>query len=343
MGFNVNNLAPEEKRAWGEKVSASRRSKKTIDVGFRSGMLTVVEELPYEPGSTRLLRCRCDCGGERIAKAVNIRSRRMKSCGCLHTTGNKRPAPIGQRFGMLVVIKESERKGIAQRVVCQCDCGKIHELQLRALIEGKNKSCGCIKRTKEWGEEIRRRQLVRFPVIGHRSGRALVIGEVDTPARTPRRVRCRCDCGTEFECQWQTIRKGETQSCGCYARERRHEVHFTGVGRLSGSYWNKLVSNAKLRGIVFRLTKEYLWDLFRKQEGICALSGVQLQLSRGKDDGEQTASVDRVDSSVGYVPGNVQWVHKDLNKMKLDHSQEGFIEWCRLVANRNEPKMEVAA
>lgn len=29
--------------------------------------------------------------------------------------------------------------------------------------------------------------------------------------------------------------------------------------------------------------------------------------------------------------GNIQWVHRDLNCMKLDHSQVKFINWCRLV------------
>lgn len=28
---------------------------------------------------------------------------------------------------------------------------------------------------------------------------------------------------------------------------------------------------------------------------------------------------------------NIQWVHKDINKMKLDHSQEYFINICKMV------------
>lgn len=54
--------------------------------------------------------------------------------------------------------------------------------------------------------------------------------------------------------------------------------------------------------------------------------------------GNLTASLDRIDSSKGYIEGNVQWVHKRINKMKLDDSDTEFIEWCRLIADFNKDK-----
>jgi hypothetical protein len=48
-----------------------------------------------------------------------------------------------------------------------------------------------------------------------------------------------------------------------------------------------------------------------------------------------TASVDRIDSSKDYVEGNVQWLHKDINRMKWDLDTDKFIELCKLVANKN--------
>jgi hypothetical protein len=47
--------------------------------------------------------------------------------------------------------------------------------------------------------------------------------------------------------------------------------------------------------------------------------------------GGTTASVDRIDSSKGYIKGNVQWVHKTINKMKWGYSQGEFIEFCEAV------------
>lgn len=84
-----------------------------------------------------------------------------------------------------------------------------------------------------------------------------------------------------------------------------------------------------MRGLEFEVTIDYLWDLYKCQGGKCSLTGDEIQLSNGKS---QSASLDRIDSSRGYVVGNVQWVHKDINLMKMDFNQEHFIELCKRVA-----------
>ena len=48
-----------------------------------------------------------------------------------------------------------------------------------------------------------------------------------------------------------------------------------------------------------------------------------------------TASLDRIDSKKGYIKGNLQWVHKDLNIMKNSYPNQYFIEMCKKVANAN--------
>jgi hypothetical protein len=44
-----------------------------------------------------------------------------------------------------------------------------------------------------------------------------------------------------------------------------------------------------------------------------------------------TASLDRIDSSIGYVEGNVQWIYKPLNTMKGTLSNQEFIQLCKEV------------
>lgn len=39
-----------------------------------------------------------------------------------------------------------------------------------------------------------------------------------------------------------------------------------------------------------------------------------------------TASLDRIDSTKGYVEENVQWVHKDVNFMKSNLTEQRFKE-----------------
>ena len=64
---------------------------------------------------------------------------------------------------------------------------------------------------------------------------------------------------------------------------------------------------------------------------MCALSGVKLIMPTSKN--KATASLDRIDSTKDYTLDNVQWVHKDINRMKNVYTQEYFIEMCKRVAS----------
>ena len=97
------------------------------------------------------------------------------------------------------------------------------------------------------------------------------------------------------------------------------------------------MAQAERRGIEWALTIEYLADLFEKQNGRCALTGWPLVFFRGATHGRGDASVDRIDSAKGYVPGNVWIVHKDVNFAKQSLSAGEFIEMCRAVARTAQP------
>lgn len=124
-----------------------------------------------------------------------------------------------------------------------------------------------------------------------------------------------------------------------YVRHRDYSTKsWKGHGELSGTIFSKIRSRAKRGGIDFDVNVKMLWELFLKQNRKCALTGVDLKFrySEGhfiKED--QTASLDRIDSSKGYVEGNIQWVHKEINQLKWSINQEKFIHWCKLVSNYN--------
>lgn len=100
------------------------------------------------------------------------------------------------------------------------------------------------------------------------------------------------------------------------------------------SWVTKCRIGADLRGIDWELGPEDIWEIYEKQNYVCALSGVDI----GWDTVGQihTASIDRIDSSKGYTIENVQLVHKDVNFMKQAFSQEHFISLCKKVANNND-------
>lgn len=62
-------------------------------------------------------------------------------------------------------------------------------------------------------------------------------------------------------------------------------------------------------------------------------SGNKHHIWRVECNAEQgTASLDRIDSSGDYAEGNVQFVHKTINKMKWDLTDMEFRNFCVLVA-----------
>jgi hypothetical protein len=110
-----------------------------------------------------------------------------------------------------------------------------------------------------------------------------------------------------------------------------------GYGEISGHKWAVIKRNAIVRKLKFEISIKYAWELFLKQEKRCALSGVligfklPLILSLAGDRGEDTASIDRIDSTKGYTENNIQWIHKDIQKMKWNYDQEYFLNMCRQI------------
>ena len=99
-------------------------------------------------------------------------------------------------------------------------------------------------------------------------------------------------------------------------------------------YFHKLKGCALKRNLDFQLTREYLDELFEKQDKKCVYTKYDLFFGNNQIRG--TASLDRIDSSKGYIEGNVQWVHKDVNTIKWDLSHNRFLEICQLITENQK-------
>lgn len=78
----------------------------------------------------------------------------------------------------------------------------------------------------------------------------------------------------------------------------------------------------------FNLTPDDLVELFDKQRGLCAYSGIPLQLEYVVHR-SSNVSVDRIDSSGGYTKGNVQLVCRWINFAKGATPHREFLEQLR--------------
>jgi hypothetical protein len=90
-----------------------------------------------------------------------------------------------------------------------------------------------------------------------------------------------------------------------------------------GRKYSAIKYNAARRGIHFDVSIDYLDQQWEFQNGRCFYTGVELDLA--SRDGA-TASLDRKDSSIGYIEGNVRWVEKDINYCKYTLSEDRFLD-----------------
>lgn len=142
----------------------------------------------------------------------------------------------------------------------------------------------------------------------------------------------KCVCGNIIRARVPDVVNGRKKSCSCFRyRTKSKNPNWSGCGELSGGYWSVVIAGAKQRNLPINITIKDAWNLFKKQKGKCALSGVDLVLPSLSKDAHKTASLDRIDSTKGYVKGNVQWIHKDINWMKNRFIQSEFVEWCRKI------------
>lgn len=224
----------------------------------------------------------------------------------------------GVRFGKLVVLKLSDVaqiKGKPKKWLCGCDCGDQRDIDASILLRGIATSCGCRIFNCMSLEGKRFNLLTVKKFIGHK---------IPSKKKIDSRMLCICDCGKEVITRAESLLYGRIGSCGC----RRAG---NGYKSMSGSYISSIQRGAECRNLSFNLSVEFIWDLFVRQKGLCALTG--LNITFGKD---QTASLDRIDSLLPYIESNVQWVHKDINRMKNKYHNSYYIDMCKLVTKNSK-------
>lgn len=185
----------------------------------------------------------------------------------------------GQRFGKLVVVKESpERKSGRIYWECKCDCGNIILVKGLSLKNGDTKSCGCLRAGNE---------------IGKRYGKWTVI---DKGPSLGRRVRwlCECDCGARELVLASNLRSGASQSCGCQTRDN-----------LIGQKFGKLTVIAKND---VRRNEHVCWDCICECGNKTIVEGYNLKSGATQSCGCQRSSVgeERIqqlleDNQIGFI------------------------------------------
>lgn len=93
--------------------------------------------------------------------------------------------------------------------------------------------------------------------------------------------------------------------------------------------FSTLLRKCKSRGKDFDLSLEILAKVWDAQGGRCALSNIPLDLNSTSY--VYMPSVDRIDSSIGYVESNIQFVSCSLNLAKSSMSNDDALELIRVI------------
>jgi hypothetical protein len=142
-----------------------------------------------------------------------------------------------------------------------------------------------------------------------------------------------CKCGKTF-----TIRTSKlkiTPSCGCSDSESDPKFVQT-FQEVPEWFWDKFKKGATERNLEFTISTHELWEIFLSQDKKCVFSGVELYIPTKKSQRNFTASIDRIDSKKGYIVGNIQWVHKTINMMKMRMSNDELIQFCTLISEHKK-------
>jgi hypothetical protein len=177
---------------------------------------------------------------------------------------------------------------------------------------------------------------------GQKFGKLTAIKRCEKPKHSKSKNRgswweFKCDCGNSIVLYYPDVvredRKGKPsrKHCGCLTKYYWNSKNYKGFGELAQSHWSHIIYAANSRNIEFNITIEYAWNLFLQQDRKCFYSGDTLMLTPRNKEGKRTASLDRLDSSKGYIVDNVVWCRKDINIMKMKMSHEKFIETCRQI------------
>lgn len=129
------------------------------------------------------------------------------------------------------------------------------------------------------------------------------------------------------------IRRGEI-------KRKKYQRHPDTIRKRIYSPFKHIINSCKYgrknRGDGMNIDEKYLKELWEKQHGICSYTGIKMILPENIDMQRNThslkkISLDRIDSSKGYIKGNLEFVCMAINRAKNSNSKEELISFLKEV------------
>jgi len=287
---------------------------KSLDIsGRKFGKLLVLKQIP---GKNKKWICQCDCGLMKEVLQTHLVQGNTVSCGCI-------------------------RKGSSNAL--WKGCGEISGNRFDSIKRRiRNKTLGfTISITDIWDLFLRQNRKCAL------SGVEIYFGKTNQDELTASLDRINSSKGYHIDnVQWvhkkiNIMKNSYEQSkfidmCRAVACPIHNtELPFITQKGLSKDKWRDIM-RANKRGINIDVSESDVVQVFNNQKGRCAITNIPLLFGKYSCcEYDNVASLDRIDSRYGYTKGNIQWVHKMVNKMKGSLLQEDFISFCKNVHTHN--------
>jgi hypothetical protein len=181
-------------------------------------------------------------------------------------------------------------------------------------------------------------------ITGQRYGRLVAIEPVDI-RNGGYRWRFRCDCGSETVCAASSVKTGLTRSCGCLHRESAHingKARKTHGQRYTPEY--KIWGSLKTR--CYNERSNTFQDYGAKGVTVCWrwMNSFENFLADMGRRPSPEHSIDRIDGTRGYEPGNCRWAtdreqaqNRCTNRLITFRGETmPLIEWARRTGIRRD-------
>lgn len=289
--------------------------------------LLVIETADNDKYNKSQWLCQCDCGNKIIIAGASLLRGLSKSCGCYkHEVLSKGHGQISGAYWRKT-FKQARKRNIVFDVSL-LDVWRVYEKQkgLCALSGIKLKFVSNYDKYYDQTASLDRINAV----YGY------VMGNIRWIHKTINKMKSNID-DKEFIMWCNKVINPSLNINILKESLSSRNCNWKGFKEISGRYWNGIIKCAEERNIKCNLSIQDAWYLFVKQQGKCAITGVTINfvLNHTKYGKQQTASLDRINNNKGYCAGNIQWVHKTINRLKWTLSEKEFKNWCKLICEYN--------
>lgn len=111
-------------------------------------------------------------------------------------------------------------------------------------------------------------------------------------------------------------------------KEKVHAIESKGLEYNISTIFKEIQRRSEKYKREFDIDVSFLIDLYKKQNGICPYTGIQMSFDINT---YERMSLDRIDSNLGYVKNNVVWSCWIANNMKQNMTIEQMKHWVSCI------------